>query len=86
MTIYYFPTDTTGREVEARKITLLSDGKADISELPPDMQDHVSTFGVLDESRTVNLFPEDGEAFLEALLATRNSNWHFRQTPDVFSL
>ena len=85
MTVYFFPTDAKGRETEAREVVLTPEG-ADISALPEDLRDHIQIFGVLDVTRTVQLFPKDGEDFLEALLSARNVNWHFRLTPQKIAL
>ena len=82
MTVYYFPLKENGREDDAVPITLLPDGKADISQLPEKIKNHLNSFGIPNEIKSEAVFPEAGKAFLEALLAATNQKMRFRTTPE----
>ena len=78
--IYYFPIDREGQETGiALPVQLKSDGSADISQLPSDMQQTLNTFGAPNDLRSI-VFPRDGKRFLEALLHQTNGYRRFRQT------
>ena len=79
--IYYFPIDATGKETgEAIPVTLDANGVADISKLPPDIQD-VALTSAQDITHTMALGPKDGARFLNALLRMTNGYIRFRSEP-----
>ena len=80
-TVYYFPLDQNDREQEPVPITILPNGEADISKLPNKIQNHFQSFGIPNEIKSAAVFPETGQIFIEALLASSNQKMHFRSTP-----
>ena len=81
--IYYFPLDENLEERSpALPIDLLPDGTADVSKLPPELQDRLSTFGVQDPTHTMTVFPKDGELFLDSLLELNDLYRRFRSGPE----
>ena len=81
--VYFFPLDAELNESgESIPVSLRSDGTADISKLPQDVQDRLTTFGLPDPTHATMLHPKDGEAFLEALIDASNLYWRFRERPE----
>jgi len=74
-TVYYIPVDGRGNELrgDARVISLLPNGHADLSKLPDDRRETLETLGVPYRrgSRMIT-FPKHGSLFLEALVYSTN--------------
>jgi hypothetical protein len=81
--VYYFPLDEKLQErFPALPIELLPDGTADVSKLPPELQDQLLTFGVQDPTHTITVYPKDGELFLDSLLESNDLYRRFRSDPE----
>lgn len=81
--IFYFPFDAkTFTEGEPIPVTLKEDGSADLSQLPPKLQDHLSNFGVRDPFHKTHIFPKDGPLFLAVLLENPGRAFVFRASPE----
>lgn len=81
--IYMFRVDGEGEEIgEPIAITLLPDGSADISHIPSALRETWETMGI----RTLGGFgfvkPNDGKAFLLALLQSTTGYSRFRRSPE----
>lgn len=82
-TIYYFPLDEEQKEtLPPVTIVLKEDGSADLSKLPKDVRDHLEIFGVPNITHMDTVYAKDGELFLATLLASDNTYWRFRQSPE----
>ncbi len=81
--IFYFPFDAkTFTEGEPVPVTLKEDGSADLSQLPPELQDHLSNFGVRDPLHRSSISPKDGHLFLAMLLENSGRAFVFRASPE----
>ncbi len=80
--VYFFRVNGSGEEVgEPIRIGLLPDGKADLSLIPSGLRETWEADGVMDRMGLVTK-PEDGIAFLQALLDRSNPYERFRSTPE----
>jgi hypothetical protein len=78
--VYYVPVDGDGNEVgEPLEIHLTSNGSADLSQLPKDLQDMLAA-GVPDELHQGVILPSSGPRFLAALLQNANGYLRFRSS------
>ncbi len=80
MKIYYFPTKN-GHELEPIEVALDENGTANLSKLPDDLQDHLSSFGIINAIHTGQVMPNEGKIFLECLLLASNPKMIFREYP-----
>lgn len=76
--VYYFPVNADGSETgEAILVDLNPDGSANLARLPAEVRTRLE-LGVPNELRLGTVTPQNGQAFLLALLQSTNGYTRFR--------